>query len=647
VSEPSGRRRRRLLPAFLIVLVLAAAGLAAVVVGVLTLEGDLREGRSSLEAGRRALLAGRIPEAANSFEAARNRFRSAAAGTDSGLPAIGGAVPILGRSIDVLAALAQAGERSAQAGATISAAIEDLPDGIDGLTSSRGVIALDALGPLGTAVASAETDVGAAVEAVRSSPAGLLPGPVADARRLAIERLGGFERLLGSARALSTALPRFAGGVGPRRYLFFAEDPAELRGTGGLWGAYSIVRAERGRFTFSAFRPTQTLGDLPAGVVPPPSPEYLTNYERYGAPGYWINSNMTPDLPSAARVALASWVATGRDPLDGVITADPFALKDLLTVTGRVRLGFPPLALTRENVIPLLTNRAFARFPDPAVRKAVLGDAARAVLDRFLTIDGRVVPRIRALSRAFSDGHLKIYAANPSVESALDRAGVDGALDAEGGDLVSVIVNAGAGVKVDYFSRRTVRHEVTLLAGGSATATTAITIENDAPTSGQPPYVIGPHRGEAGDNIPLVAVFCGARCTLVRAEREGEPVSLREGSELGYRLYRDYFTIPSGEDRTLTVTTESRGAWTGDASAGSYRLTVVGQTTIRPTVVTVVIRAPLGMRFTSSSDDVVLERDRATWTGVLGDELRIELSFERRPLLERLWSALSGADRPP
>jgi hypothetical protein len=621
--------------------VIALAGVVAA--GVIGAAGDLREGRAALEIGRRALLEGRIPQAVASFQEARDRFEAARSSTSSGIGGLGGSIPVLGRSIDVLAALADAGQRTAQAGATISSAIADLPDGLDGLTSPHGVIALDALGPIGAAVASAEEHVAAAVEVLRSSPAGLLPGPVADARGLAIDRLEGFEGLLGSANALSSAMPALAGAVEPRRYLFFAEDPAELRGTGGIWGAYAIVRAEGGRFSFSSFRPTQSLEDLPAGVVKPPSPEYLTNYGRYGAPGYWLNTNMTPDLPSAARVALDSWEAIGREPLDGVITADPFALRDLLTVTGRVRLGFPPLAVTRENVIPLLTNRAFARFPDPAERKAVLGDAARAVLERFLTIEGRVVPRLRALSRAISEGHLKIFAADPSVESAFERAGVDGALRADGGDLLSVIVNAGAGGKVDYYSRRTVRHEVTLLAGGSATATTSVTIENDAPTSGQPKYVIGPHRGEAGDNIPLVTVFCGGRCTLVRAEREGKPVSVGEGSELGYRFYRDYFTIPSREDRTLTVVTESRGAWTGDASSGSYDLTVVGQTTIRPTVATMVIRAPVGMRFTTSSEGVLVQGDRATWTGMLGDRMRLELAFERRPLLERLWSSLWGA----
>jgi hypothetical protein len=250
---------------------------------------------------------------------------------------------------------------------------------------------------------------------------------------------------------------------------------------------------------------------------------------------------------------------------------------------------------------------------------------------------------LQALGQALSDGHLKIFASDGSVASALGRAGVDGAFSAEGGDLLSVIVNSGAGGKVDYFSRRTIHHDVTLLPAGAARSTTSVKIQNDAPTSGQPRYVIGPHRGDAGDNIPLVAVFCGPRCTLVRAERDGVRVSLREGSELGYRFYRDYFTIPSGRSRTLTVTTDARRMWTGDAAGGSYRLTVVGQTTIRPTMATVEIHSPVGTRFTSWSDGITVAGDRATWTGVASDRMTFELSFERRPLLARLWDAVFGS----
>jgi hypothetical protein len=634
------RRRRAAIALLIVVVVIAAVGVS--VVTALDLRSDLLEGRAALESAQRALLAGRFDEAVESFEDARTRFDAARGRAASGPAAIAARVPILGRTIRVLAALADAASLSAEAGITVSNAVRDLPGGLDGLISSDRTISLAGTAALSAALEAAGDDVAAASQQMRSSPGSLLPGPVASARRLAIGQLHEFEDLLDSALALSRALPSFAGADGLRRYLFLAENPAELRGTGGLWGAYAIVQARAGRFTFSRFRPIESLGNLPPQQVPAPNSDYRRNYGQYGAPGYWVSLNMTPDLPSAATAALSAWRATGNPPLDGVITADPFALRELLTVTGRVRVPAPAFSLTAENVVPLLANRAFARFADSERRKAVLGEAARAVLDRFLGIEGRAVMQLRALSRAISAGHLKLFSVDPAVQSALARAGVDAGLKADSGDLMAVIVNSGAGGKVDYFATRTVQCDVKLLPGGGAVATTSVTIENDAPTSGQPAYVIGPHVGNAGDNIPLIAVYCGPGCQLVRAERDGRPILLQTGSELGFRFFRDYFTIPSGQDRTLTVTTVVPNAWGGSRSGGSYRLNVLGQTTIRPTEAVITFRAPTGMRFTGGSEGVAFDGDRAVWDGVLGDRLELELSLEQLPLLVRLWRSVFG-----
>ena len=93
----------------------------------------------------------------------------------------------------------------------------------------------------------------------------------------------------------------------------------------------------------------------------------------------------------------------------------------------------------------------------------------------------------------------------------------------------------------------------------------------------------------------------------------------------------------------MAVTTEVPGAWSG---SGSGREPIgscfIGQTTIRPTQAEVRVRAPAGMRFTSGSDGVRLDGEVATWRGVLGDRLEIDLSLEKEPLLVRLWQALMG-----
>ena len=80
-----------------------------------------------------------------------------------------------------------------------------------------------------------------------------------------------------------------------------AESPAEQRGTGGIWGAYSIVTAKDGRFEFSEFAPIQQLPDLDPDTLPPPNPDYAATTTSTAAPASGANMNMTPDFPSAAR----------------------------------------------------------------------------------------------------------------------------------------------------------------------------------------------------------------------------------------------------------------------------------------------------------------------------------------------------------
>jgi hypothetical protein len=631
----------RVVAAVSVALALIAAGAASVAIGTLGLREELEEGRRALELGRQALLDGRVTDATASFEEARDAFEAAENEAASGLAAVGRSMPVLGRTTDVAAALAEAGGHAAAAGLAISTSIEGIPGGLGALAPTGGALPVDTVTSLAGPFDEARSEASRATTAIRSSPDTFLLGPVEEVRAQALARFEETERLLDSAHAFVLGLPAFAGADGPRRYLFFAENPAEPRGTGGLWGAFAILRVERGRFSFSSFRPVQTIGNLPPDEVPAPNPDYRRNYDQFGGAGYWLNMNMTPDFPSAARAALATWRANGRRPLDGVITADPFALRSLLAVTGALRLQRPSLVVTAGNAIPLLTNRGFARFPDSPIRKALLGEVARAVFDRFMNLDGRALPRLRAIGGAIAGEHLKIYTVDPSMEEALARAELDGALRANGGDLLAVIVNAGAGAKVDFFARRTVHHEVTLLMGAASTALTVTRIQNDAPTSGQPQYVIGPGLGQPGDNIPLISVFCGPTCRLVRAERGGHRISVFTGSELGYRFYQDYFTIPSGRTGELVVRTETPGSWRGDVLGGSYHLTVLAQTTIQPTHATVRIKAPPGMRFTRWSEGIRAVDDMATWAGVLDRKLELEVSFEAPALPVRLWRALS------
>ena len=556
----------------MVVAVSSAAVYAFALLATAGLRGDLEAGARALRKGRQAVIYGNLPDARTAFDDAARRFDDAAGAAHGGAAGMVSAIPILGRNVDVAEGVALAGRELADAGTVLVDATDTLPDGLGSLAPQDGAIPLDEIAGLADEVAGAAERARRASDLIAATPSTMLVGTVAEARLDAQRDVARVENALDAAGSLLDGLPSFAGADGPRRYFFVAESPAEARGTGGIWGAWSIVTVEGGRFTFSDFQPIQRLPDLPIDEVPEPNPDYGTNYDQYGGAGFWRNMNMTPDFPSAARAVLAAYQIVEGDQLDGVISADPYVLAELLDVTGPTEVPGLGVTLDAKNVADFMMNEAYIRFSGESVeRKGLLGAVAGQIFDRFLGMDHHGVGRIRALGDALAGGHLKVYTTDRSMEEGLATARVDGAFAAPAGDMVAVVVNSRSGSKIDFYAHRSIDYEVQLGGDTEAIGTTTVAIRNDAPDHGLPGFVIDPlvAGGEPGDNIALVTVSCPDPCELVSAERNGEERGMRVGSELGFPWYQDFFTTPSGETGTLRLVTRRTGVWQGNSSGGA------------------------------------------------------------------------------
>jgi hypothetical protein len=470
---------------------------------------------------------------------------------------------------------------------------------------------------------------------------------VSDARLEAKDQVERTAEGLSALRLLLQGLPGFAGADGERRYFFVAESPAEQRGTGGIWGAYSIVTVDDGDFHFSAFNPIQQLPDLDPNLLPPPNPDYRANYDQFGGAGFWRNMNMTPDFPSAARAVLNAYEEHTGERLDGVMSADPFALQGLLEVTGPQHVPGLKRSIDAASVVAFTTNEAYIRYNgDSELRKAILGNVAKGVFEQFLNMDDHDTGRLRAVARSVASGHLKVYTdTDETLEEGLALANADGALWApEGDDVSAVIVNSGSGSKVDFYASRHIGYDVQLANDGQAIATTDVGIRNDAPTSGVPDYVIDPipEFADKGDNVSLVRVLCPAECDLLTAERNGLARGLAQGSELGITWYQDFFTIPAGSTGSLRLQTKLDDVWQGNSSAGTYRLTFLNQTTVKPTTASITIHAPEGQEIVWTSEDMDVRGDTASWEGTPGPRTEFQVRFAA-PLPVRWWRDLTRA----
>lgn len=630
------RRRSRGRRILFVVCIVAVVAVALQAVYLLSVRSDLTSGRDALAAARRHALAGDLDAAHDSLAQATADFASADSHAQGALGTAARAVPWLGNGADATAAMARAGVSLSRAGTELIDALRTLPGGVAALAPNHGVLPIDRYAALAGTVDAASADAASAATALAAAPDSLMPGSLAAARWAAEDQA---TRLADDLRGVGLLLhgARTFGGAGtPRRYLVVAQNPAELRGTGGIWGAYAIVTVDGGRVRVSAAKPTQSLRDFPAGRVDSPSEDYARNYDQYGGAGSWQNMNATPDFPAAAQAALANYALGEGTRLDGVWAVDPFALQAFLDVTGPVSVpGVGSIAA--DDVVAFTTNKAYASFQGATQRKEVLGAVASDVFVRFLSMDEHAIARLRALGGALAGGHLRIYSDDPTVQQGFAALGVDGGLSEPTGDIVGVTVNNGSGSKVDFYAQRTLTYDVQLGGDGEAIAAATVTIANRAPTHGQPRYVIGPFTdgARAGDEIPLTTVSCHAPCELLTGTRDGAPIELATGSENGVPWLRDYRTIAAGRTGILALSWRADGVWTGNTSGGRYELTVLGQTTVRPTDVRVVIHAPDGEQIVWTSEPMAVDGSTATWEGTPSADTKLSVRF-RAPLPLRI-----------
>lgn len=638
--------RRAIALAMAAAVIVAGAQLSALLLGA---RGDLLAAQAALERAAPALVGGDLPGARASVEAAgrafvRSRQRLAH-------PVARGAIriPLLGRNLRAASAMTHAGELIVASGEDLTAALAELPDGAATLAPRAGALPLEAIGALNPALERTRDRLATAAALLRSSPATGLAPPVLAARRDLVQRLDEALAAARTAAALSAVLPTFLGAQGPRRYLFGAQNPAELRGTGGVIGAYSLLTVDRGRLSFGVFTTTGVLNRDDPAAIDGPDADYDARYRRFGAAGHASNVNMTPDFPSAA-AALAHLheLATGK-AVDGIVVADPQFLSALLRVTGPVDVQGVG-RLDAEGVVRFLATDQYAALGDGPGRKEALGVVAGTVLAAFLHGEGEAAPgrAMRELAAAVGAGNLRLWASEPEVQAAFVAAGIAGEIGGQAGDVVGVIANNAAGNKLDAFLQRELSYDVTLRADGSARVHAAVVLSNEGPRRGFPAYVIGPNvEGlAAGDNLTYLSLYCPGECRLDEHRRDGRKAPVSPEREHDLSVFTALLRLPSGTGTQLDYHWEVADAWQPESSGGRYRLALFSQPAIAAVQTQVSVRMPEGMRVADHDSGFSVDGPQVRWEGELSSRVELAVTFDRPPgarLLDAFARPWSGA----
>lgn len=324
---------------------------------------------------------------------------------------------------------------------------------LDGLLPQDGSVPVDVIAELAEPVARAERALVAAEEWLAAEDSSGYAGRLADRFEELEAEVVAARDAMASARIAVDLLPGMLGQDEPRDYLLVFQNNAEIRATGGLPGAVSLVHADRGALAITRQATGAQFGRAVDAPMSPTDPErrlyanVLTDY--------FLSSNMTPDVPRAAELWAARWEQEyPEDRVDGVLTLDTVALSYVLGATGPLEVD--GVELTGDNVVDELLHNVYLRIEDPAEQDAFFAAVATAAFDRFTAGATNPTGLIEALARATNEGRVHVHSFDAAEQAELAGTTIAGELVTDADDRspqIDVTVNDNTAAKMSYFLR--------------------------------------------------------------------------------------------------------------------------------------------------------------------------------------------------
>jgi hypothetical protein len=318
------------------------------------------------------------------------------------------------------------------------------------------------------------------------SPDGLLP-PLRDAHEDLVDAITSAREKLTDGRALITPVREML--AGPSTFVLLAANNAEMAGGAGLALSTGILTFNGGDFDLSD---VVNAGDLrlPASV---PIPDRVRDI--YYPTGVGIDLRSTtrsPDLSVMGPIVARIMAQYGLTDIDGVVVVDALALRDLMVVTGGVRVAGKDI--DAENVLEEVLHANYLEFDtleERDDRVSYQGDIAKAVFDTLTTRDVSSIELADALLTSSEGRHLMLWAADPDLQRVWEDLGVAGELDKYG---LMISFQNYAASKMDWYLRPRASLDVDLLPSGGYRAHLTMTLDmparEDIPDASA--YVLGP-----------------------------------------------------------------------------------------------------------------------------------------------------------
>jgi UDP-glucuronate decarboxylase len=321
------------------------------------------------------------------------------------------------------------------------------------------------------------------------------------------------------ARELLTVLPEMTAFKDRKTYLVLIQDNLELRPTGGFISAYGLLTFEKGKLLdFEIKNIAKADSGLKGRITPPKPLEKYLNLDAW----YLRDSNWSPDFTSAAYQS--QWFLEKEMGIktDGTIALNLYVLKDILKNIGPVQLLNYNETITATNLFDKTIQYFEVDFSSGNKDIDFLTQLCQLSFEKikqlekndwFLLFD--------SLTQSLEQKQFLLSFENDKLSSFMAEKNWSGALRKQADNLNKntvgdylMINEANLGVnKANFYLKRSLEQEVTILETGDFLESLTITYKNQSTSKGWP----------AGDYRNYLRIYVPANSNFL---------SLKAGSSL-------------------------------------------------------------------------------------------------------------------
>ena len=235
---------------------------------------------------------------------------------------------------------------------------------------------------------------------------------------------------------------------GKKRWFVSIQNLAELRGTGGITGAFAVLTTNNGKLKLEEYGSDKVL--LSDGRIDYSSfPEELR--DLWGVDlADWRDINASAHAPYGARLLADGWEQLRGKKVDGVLFIGQGVVSQLSGAVGPIETR--GVTVDKDNAVDFFAKEIYARFTKVKDKDDVVGELAKEMFQRL--IDGKVsgAGLFAAAANDKTGDRLMAWSRDKSTQQIFSKYQVSGEVSTGFGPNVLVTLNNAGGNKLDAYT---------------------------------------------------------------------------------------------------------------------------------------------------------------------------------------------------